>query len=84
MYGEVETKHQAFLTSALQRGSDLWSKHYTSKNVIPATLLIGDQPGLRTVLYVVGTKMSIKNPPGGKGRTVFRADNLTGICELIV
>jgi hypothetical protein len=30
------------------------------------------------------TEMSIRNRPGGKGRPVSRADNLTATCELIV
>jgi hypothetical protein len=30
------------------------------------------------------TEMSTRNLPGGKGRPVLKADNLTAICELIV
>jgi hypothetical protein len=30
------------------------------------------------------TEMSTRNIPGGKGRPVFKADNLTAICEPIV
>jgi hypothetical protein len=30
------------------------------------------------------TAMSFRNLPGGKGRTEFKADNLTAICEPIV
>jgi hypothetical protein len=30
------------------------------------------------------TKMSTRNLPGGKGRPVHKADNLTAICEPIV
>jgi hypothetical protein len=30
------------------------------------------------------TEMSIRNIPGGKGRPVPKADNLTAICELIL
>jgi hypothetical protein len=30
------------------------------------------------------TEMSMKNLPGGKGRPVRKADNLTAICEPIV
>jgi hypothetical protein len=30
------------------------------------------------------TEMSTRNLPGGKGRLVHKADNLTAICELIV
>jgi hypothetical protein len=30
------------------------------------------------------TEMSIRNIPGGKGRPVRKADNLTGICEPIM
>jgi hypothetical protein len=30
------------------------------------------------------TEMSIRNPPGGKGLPVRKADNLTAIWELIV
>jgi hypothetical protein len=30
------------------------------------------------------TEMSTRNLPGGKGRQVRKADNLTAICELII
>jgi hypothetical protein len=30
------------------------------------------------------TEMSTRNLPGGKGRSVRKADNLTAICESIV
>jgi hypothetical protein len=30
------------------------------------------------------TEMSTRNLPGGKGRPVREADNLTAICEVIV
>jgi hypothetical protein len=30
------------------------------------------------------TEMSIRNLPGGKGRSLHKADNLTAICEPII
>jgi hypothetical protein len=41
----------------------------------PAVALVSTQPL---------TEMSIRNLPGGKGRPVRKADNLTAICEPIV
>jgi hypothetical protein len=45
--------------------------------ILPAALL----PWGRLSLL---TEMSTRNLPGGKGRPVRKADNLTAICELIV
>jgi hypothetical protein len=74
-------------------GTCSWLRHYATSRKVTGSNPDGvdffnlPNPSSRTMALGLTqplTEMSTRNIPGGKGRPVRKADNLTAICELIV